>query len=313
MLRALVFALLSGCATSPHSVAEHRSSLATSSVDVGALAYVDAGPKDGEVIVLVHGIPTSSYLYRNIIPTLVAKGYRVVAPDLVGFGASVKPEGEEAYDFKKQSRRLFTLLDALGIRRFSLVVHDLGGFVAFESLDTDATRIERLLVLDTTAYLDGFSPPSEMRALGGWRGGIMSAMMSGSLLGRQLTGSFIRDHVAYPERIDDAAIDNYWWPIHEGTTMPMRAVARSFDAIMAEFPRYQAALRKFEGPAMLLWGKKDEVLDFAKISRQFARDLRISPEHVRGIDDAGHFLQEDHPEIVAHTIVELMSLAPHGS
>lgn len=313
LLVMMMTASLSGCASLPSSVAEYRSHLAAIRVDAGTMAYVDAGPKEGEVIVLMHGLPTSSYLYRNIIPALTASGYRVIAPDFVGFGASAKPEDESAYDFKKQAQRLFALLDALGIRRFNLVVHDLGGLVAFEMLDGNASRVERLLVLNTTAYRDGFSPPSQMRMLGGWMGGIMSGMMSGSLMGRGLTGSFIRDNLAHPERLDETAVDNYWWPVHEGATVPMRAIAKRFDALMAEFPRYQAALRRFEGPSMLLWGRKDNVLDFSRISGQFARDLRIPPERVRGIDDAHHFLQEDHPEIVARTILELMSLAPRAS
>lgn len=294
-----------GCASVPASVAAHRRYLHSVALADGTLSYIDAGPKDGPVIVLAHGLPTSSYLYRKIIPAVAAYGYRVVAPDLFGFGASTKPSHEAAYDLKAQGRRLLALLEHLEIPRFSLVIHDLGGLVSFELLDL---AVERILVLNTTAYPDAFSPPPQMRQLGGALGGLMSSMMRGRLLGKVLTRKFVRDNMAHPDRLDAEAVENYWWPLHEGATVPMRAIAKRFDAIVGQFGRYQAALRRFAGPASLLWGKRDRVLPFEKNSRQFARDLRIPPERVRGVDDAGHFIPEDHPQVVTEAIVELMSL-----
>ena len=87
----------------------------------------------------------------------------------------------------------------------------------------------------------------------------------------------------------------------------MRAVAGSFDRIVAEFPRYQEALRRFEGPA---GGEGDRVLPYEKVGVRFARDLRIPPERVRTVKGAKHFLQEDDPRAVAEAIVDLMQARP---
>ncbi len=300
--------LMSGCASMPGAVREHRSHLSYAPLPDGeTMAYLDAGPRDGEVVVLTHGLPTSSYLYRKVVPLLTARGFRVIAPDFVGFGASSKPEEAAAYAIPLQADRLLALLGGLGVRRFTLVVHDLGGLVAFEVLDKAPERIERLLVLDTTAYRDGFEPPREMRMLGGWMGGMMAWSMESAALGPALTRSFLRDHVG-GGAVEDGAVQVTWWSLHEGSAVPMRAVARSFDAIMASFPRYQDALRRFRGPAALLWGKEDRVLPFATLADRFAADLRIPPERVHAVEGARHFLQEDHPEAVADAVARLMAV-----
>lgn len=302
-------AAAAGCgAAMPASVTAWRAGLASAAVPDGSrVTYVDAGPRDGEVIVLLHGLPTSSYLYHQIIPALTARGYRVIAPDLVGFGGSSKPEAQVAYEFGRQADRLLALFDQLHVARFNLVVHDLGGLVAWEMLDRQPARPLRMLVMNTTAY-PGFEPPAQMRMLAGPLGGVMSAMMGGGPLGRSLTGTFITDNTASPDHVDDATVDSFWWSLHEGTTTPMRAMAQGFGRVLAELPRYQAALRRFAGPAMVLWGARDRILGFAAMAPKFAADLRIPAERVRAIDDAGHFLMLDHPERVSAAILELAAL-----
>ncbi len=309
LLGLFLSSLSTACASVPASVTAWRGGLShTTAADGQRLAYLDAGPKDGPPILLTHGLPTSSYLYRNVIPLLTARGFRVIAPDFVGFGDSSKPEDASEYAFQKQARRLLGLLDELKVERFALVVHDLGGLVSWEMLELASNRVDRLMVLDTTAYGDSFTPPSEMRQLGGWMGGMMSSTMSGSLFGPRLTRSFLGSNMGRPEKLDAAAVDNYWWPLHEGATLPMRSVAQNFDRIVAEFPRYQATLQRFRGPSSLLWGKHDAALSFEKNSAHFAQDLRIPPERVRSLEDGSHFIPEDHPKEVAEAILELMAL-----
>ncbi|MDP1923016.1 MAG: alpha/beta fold hydrolase [Myxococcales bacterium] len=307
-LLAFTLAVLTSCATIPPTVSQHRSHLKQLEDDGLTMAYLDEGPREAEAIVLLHGLPTSSYLYRDIVPVLTAAGYRVIAPDLIGFGASSKPTDASAFALEAQARRVTALLEVLHVTSFTLVVHDLGGPIGWELLDDHPERVARLMVLNTTAY-EPFNPPSEMKMLGGAMGEMMSGMMAGSAFGPGAVASFVRSFTATPGAITDDEAKAYWWPLHEGGTEPMVWMAQRFDTFKARFPRYQQALRKFTGPASLVWGAHDPVLSFDALSPQFAKDLRIPPERVRKLADASHFVQEDAADQVSAAIVELMHLA----
>jgi len=298
--------LLFGCASIPDNVDVYRKTLDYAKVDEYKLAYVDRGPKDGPVILLLHGIPTSSYLYRNVIDSLVAKGNRVIAPDFLGFGASDKPMDPAQYDMAAQARRTLTLMDQLKVSKANLVVHDMGGPVGWEMLGMQPGRFERVLVMNTTAYSEGFEPPFEMKMLGGMFGGMMASMMESSAVGPMMTRTFIKDFMAQPQQLSDADADQYWWPLHEGATRPMRHIAGNFDGIMAQFPRYQGYLKAFDGPVFLLWGTQDKVLRYDRIGSQFQRDMRIAPSQTRALAAASHFVQEDAPQAVAEMILQMV-------
>ena len=303
----LLFVVLTSCATVPTAVSDHRRRLHTMPDDDVSLAYLDEGPRDGAAIMLLHGLPTSSFLYRDIVPKLTAAGHRVIAPDLIGFGASSKPTDEAAYALEAQARRVLALADALHIDSFALVVHDLGGPVGWEVLGAQPMRVTRLMVLNTTAY-EPFNPPSEMNMLGGAMGGTMAGMMAGEVFGPGAVAKFVRGFTANPEAITDDEAKAYWWPLHEGGTAPMLWMARRFNSFKARFPRYQTSLRRFAGPASLLWGARDPVLSFDQLAPQFARDLRLPPERVKQLTNASHFLQEDAPQEVSAAILELMAV-----
>ena len=303
--------LLVACAAHrPASVDAWRQGLATTNTaDGDRLAYLDRGPRDGEVILLLHGLPTSSQMYARVADALAAAGYRVVAPDLLGFGASSKPSDLAAYRFDRQAERVRALLDELEVATVTLVVHDLGGLVGWELLDRAPTRIARLLVLNTTAY-DGFRPPFEMRMLAGPLGGVMASMMAGPTMGPGQTATFLKGNTGDPAHVDAATVDGVWWSLHEGTTRPMRAMARSFAAIGAEFPRYQAALRRFSGPARVLWGGRDRVLRGEVLVPRFLADLGLPASAARIVPDAGHFIVLDDPVAVTEAILALVHEAP---
>jgi len=142
----------------PQSIAQHRSRLQSFGPLDQRLAYVDEGPRDGKPMVLLHGMPTSSWLYRNIIPVLANQGLRVIAPDMLGFGASSKPADLSQYAFGLQAERLVALMRALGIPRWTQVVHDLGGPWTWELADRHPETLNGLVIMNTTAYREGFAP-----------------------------------------------------------------------------------------------------------------------------------------------------------
>ncbi len=287
------------------TLAEHRARLKRLAVDGGDLAYVDAGPSDGETILLLHGVPTSSWLYRRVIPLLAVGGCRVIAPDLLGWGASDKPVSLEGYTVDRQAGRIATLLEALGIGAATFVVHDLGGPWTWQLARSRGDYIKRLVVLNTTAYRDGLNPPGQIKLLGGPLGPAMLALMRSRLAGRKLIGDFIRRFVGHPERISADAVEGYWRPLQEGTQAFLQ-MARSFDDFYASLAGWAAVLERLHVPAMVVWGAQDPVLDGQKLPGQFARSLRIPPDRIHIFPDAGHYIQEDRPEELARLVLEFV-------
>src|SRR5271157_1586819 len=111
--------------------------------------YLDEGPRDAPVALCLHGEPTWAYLYRKMIPAFVAAGLRAVAPDFFGFGRSDKPEEEAVYTFMFHRDSIVALINALGLRRMTLVCQDWGGLIGLTLPMDMPARFERLLVMNT--------------------------------------------------------------------------------------------------------------------------------------------------------------------
>jgi haloalkane dehalogenase len=292
-------------ATSASTVSAHRARQHRLAVDGGDLAYLDLGPRDGQPVVLVHGMPTSSWLYRRVADRLAASGLRVIAPDLLGFGASDKPAGHDTYASARQAERIVTLLDRLDVVEATFVVHDLGGPWTFEVAERHPDRIAGLVVLNTSAYADLMTPPREARMVGGPLGPAILAMM-GSRLGRPLIRRFFTGFTHTGRALSHTATDGHWQPLHEGGTRAFRAFAVGLDDSMAQFPRHSAALRALDVPAAIVWGTADPVLRHDLLIPRFVEDLRIAADDVHLLDEASHFLQEDRPDDVADLIAEFV-------
>ncbi len=292
-------------ADAPRTIAEHRAHQKRLAVDGGEIAYVESGPLDGKPILLLHGVPTSSWLYRKVIPLLAARGFHVIAPDLLGWGASDKPKDLGKYAFERQASRIRELLQALGVKQATFVVHDLGGPWTWEIAKQWPELIERLVVCNTTAFPDGVTPPKEIKMVGGRMGSVMLAVMRSRLAGRKMVGNFIKQFVGHPERIDSDIVDGYWTSIHEGTPA-FQEMARSFSDFFSRMPSWRSALEQLDIPAIVIWGKQDRVLNVEKLTTQFAQTLRIPVERVHVFEDSGHYLQEDRPEDLSRLIVEFV-------
>lgn len=118
-------------------------------VDVGdgvRVHYVDEGPKDGPAMLLLHGEPTWSFLYRKMIPVFVAAGVRAVAPDLVGFGKSDKPTRQEDYTYARHVAWMRSLLEALDLRGLTLFGQDWGSLIGLRLAAENDARFDRIVI-----------------------------------------------------------------------------------------------------------------------------------------------------------------------
>jgi len=269
--------------------------------------YIDEGA--GDPVVLLHGNPTWGFLYREFIPPLVQAGYRVIVPDMIGFGLSEKPACEYAHSLDGHAANLIALVRQLDLARVTLVCHDWGGPTGFACALTEPQRMRALVIMSTWAWPD---PPAEFHTrIFPWR--TMHAPLVGPyLLGRHnaLAGRGVylsvvdrerfrqRAQAAYEAVLPDAAsrLLTWTWP----RWIPLDASARG----RARFEWLQAGLAKCQLPALIVWGREDEVFDAATFATRFKALL----PHAEGpcLVTGRHFLQEDSGPEIATRIVEFL-------
>jgi haloalkane dehalogenase len=262
------------------------------------LAHLDEG--HGPPVVLFHGEPTWSFLWRKVIPPLVEAGYRTIAPDLPGFGRSDKPVEQDWYSYDRHTGVLAGLLEELDIRDATAVVHDWGGPIGLRLAVEAPERFARIVVLDTGLFT-GHQPMSE-----NWHAFRDFVERTDDLP----VGLLVRRacHTDPGEEV----IAAYEAPFPNAAS---KAGARAFPLILPltpEMPGAQAgqrvldALRQDARPKLFLWADSDPVLPLS-VGERFAATLGGAVEVV---EQAGHFLQEDAGERIGQRIVEW--LGPQG-
>ncbi len=290
----------------PATIEEHRAAMKELPLpDWGTLRYLDEGPRSGSVILLVHGVPTSSWVYRHVITRLVARGHRVIAPDLIGFGASDKPRDTRLLTPVRQAERLLVLMDHLGIDRWTHVCHDAGGPWSFELLERAPDRVERLVLLNTIIYKSGFHPPAHMR-----KDGTMSRMLQKALrseiVGPMWTKTLIGAGLRRRSLLTDEMVRGYNISMGEGTANAVVHFMTSLHRIERALPRFQRTLKAFEGPVLVVWGGRDKVLRGREQIPKLARELDIPNRDIHLLLRAKHFIQEEAPGTVVRYIDEFV-------
>ena len=251
--------------------------------------YLDEGPRGARLLFALHGEPTWSYLYRRMIPQFLAAGYRVVAPDFIGFGRSDKPDEEVFYTFDMHRAFLLDLVERLNLRRISLAVQDWGGLLGLTLPMAAPERYERLLVMNT-ALGTGDVPLSE--GLVAWRAYVAKTpdLDCAKLLARACPHLTPAEAQAYEAPFPDARY---------------KAGVRRFPALVPDAPDAPGAAlsrqardwwrNSWQGDAVMAIGAKDPVLGppVMHALRKLIRGCREPYVHAEG----GHFLQEWGEEI----------------
>jgi len=272
--------------------------------------YLDEGPRDGEVVVMLHGNPSWSYYWRHLVLALRGR-YRCIVPDHIGMGRSDKP-GDARYAYTLQSRveDVGTLLEHLGIRdNVTLAVHDWGGMIGFGWALSHAASIKRLVITNTAA----FPLPAAKRMPWQLRLGRDSAL--GALLIRganAFAAGAARQGVVQPMRPDVRAAycapyDN--WAHRIATLRFVQDIPLSpGDRAWALVEAAGKALPQFaDRPALLGWGLQDFVFD-----RHFLDVFRsaLPQAEVHAWEDAGHYVLEDKGHELVPLIVEFLRRHP---
>jgi len=265
------------------------------------LHYLDEGPRDGRVVVCLHGEPSWCYLYRRMIPVLVAAGLRVVAPDLAGFGRSDKPVKRTDYTYARHVEWMrAALFDRLDLRDATLVCQDWGGLIGLRLVGEHPGRFARVVAANTFLPT-GATPPG--KAFLDWQR--FSQEVDDFAVGF-IVGS------GCATKLSDAVTAAYDAPFPDDT---YKSGARQFPMLVPTSPDDPAAaanhaawetLRAWTKPFLTAFSDKDPITRGGDAA--FRRDVPgCAGQPHTTIEGGGHFLQEDKGPELAHVIVGWMS------
>ena len=275
-----------------------------------AMSYLDEGPRDGDVVVMLHGNPSWSYYWRNVVSGLSDR-YRCIVPDHVGMGLSDKP-GDDRYEYTLQSRvdDVATLLEHLGITGpITLAVHDWGGMIGFGWALSHAAQVKRLVITNTAAFPLPASKPMPWQIAFGreWKFGALvirafNAFSSGA--------SFVGVEKKMPRAGRRAYVAPYdSWATRISTVRFMQDIP--LGPRDKAWPLLEAAGKRLpefaDRPAFIGWGLKDFVFD-----RHFLDGFRkaLPKAEMHAFEDAGHYVLEDKAEVLVPAIRAFLDANP---
>jgi len=268
------------------------------------LHVVEAG--SGPLVILLHGFPEYWRSWRHQIPTLVAAGFRVMAPDMRGYNLSAKPRGVKSYSIDLLSADVAALIGEAGVEKAIVAGHDWGGVVAWDVAMRYPDRVEKLIVLNAphpaimaremkkplqlwrSWYVFFFQLPWLPEML--WRSGQFAALRSVLRLEPVRRNAFNRrDVLGYIEA--------------QAQPGALTATINYYRAAMRRAPGVLRRVRRIRIPTLLIWGERDRYLNpgFTHGLEKWVPDL-----HIERIDDASHFVQNDAPEQVNKLILEFL-------
>ena len=246
------------------------------------VAFVDEGPRDAPVALCLHGNPSWSYLYRHMIPVFLATGLRVVAPDLLGFGRSDKPEAREWHTFERHRDLLLRLVERLDLRDVMLVCQDWGGLLGLTMPLSEPARYTRLLVMNT-----GLGTGQVTEGFRQWRAysNANPDLPIGKIIARGKSDMSAPEVAAYDAPFPDATFkagpQAFPDMVPDGADSPGAALSRDAAAFWRE---------RWTGESFMAVGMRDPVLGPPAMQALHAH-IRNCPPPLE-VAEGGHFLQE---------------------
>ena len=283
--------------------------------------FVDEGPKDGPVMLLLHGMPTWAFLYRDMIPNLVAAGYRCIAPDHMGFGRSDKPTDIHWYTIARHTEILTSLIIELDLQHITLVCQDWGGPIGLAQASMIPERFDHLVIMNTWLHHPEYEYSDAIRSWNGnWHeGGTFHRPEPDLGLLLVLSSGLAGPEVVFPALTEgkNPSLTGKALAMYEGFSAPYRGLPDEGYNGMRRFPLsipldsfdngnaaaqtlHYRTLLKWEKGVHFIWGCADNVFTEAW-GRKWADQMKARFD---GIQDAGHFPQNTHGQQVVQLILD---------
>ncbi|MEV4187633.1 alpha/beta hydrolase [Streptosporangium canum] len=266
--------------------------------------YREAGDPAKPTLVLLHGFPTSSAMFRNLLRDL-ADSYHLVAPDHIGFGQSAMPPvGDFPYSFEKLTEITVGLLDALGVGRFALYIQDYGAPIGLRIAGREPERVTAIISQSGNAYLEGFTPFWKVLFAHAKDRAANEAEVR-TLLEAEAT-RWQYTHGVPADRLDRLTPDT--WTLDQayldrpGNKEIQLQLFWDYQFNLDGYPGFQEYFRTHRPPVLVAWGKNDEIFG-ADGARAYSRDLPDAEIHLL---DAGHFALETHGAEIAALIRDFL-------
>ena len=270
--------------------------------------YREAGPRDAPAILLLHGFPSSSHMFRDLLP-LLAKGYRVVAPDYPGFGHSSAPSPSEfTYSFDGLAEVIDGFAEQVGLTRYALYIQDYGGPIGFRLALKHPERIRALIIQNAVASEGAWSADVRRDMEPFWRNWTPETekpfrdLLSADVTKFQYTHGATRLERLSPDawRHDQAGLDR------PGNQDIQLRLLHNYQSNFAAYPAWQAYLARHQPPALIVWGKNDPFFMLAGVD-YLKEQLPAAEVH---LFDAGHFALETHSGEIAERVDAFMQRLP---
>jgi pimeloyl-ACP methyl ester carboxylesterase len=272
-------------------------------IDGKTIFYREAGPASAPAILLLHGFPTSSHMFRNLIPAL-ADSYHVVAPDLPGFGFSDSPEREKfPYTFENLARVMDAFIHAIGLNRFAMYIFDYGAPVGLRLALAHPERITAIISQNGNAYEQGLSE--------GWNP-IQKYWKEPTLQNRAALRDFLKPATTKWQYLHGVRDESQVAP--ESYTLDSALLERpgndeiqldlflDYASNVALYPRFQEYFRTKQPPLLAVWGKNDPFF-LPPGAEAFKRDNPNAEIHFY---DTGHFALETHAREIAAAVRDFL-------
>jgi pimeloyl-ACP methyl ester carboxylesterase len=268
--------------------------------------YREAGPKDAPILLLLHGFPTSSQMFRNLIPALADK-YHVVAPDYPGFGHSSMPSHDKfAYTFDNLAKVIDEFTEKLGLKRYAIYVQDYGAPIGYRLATMHPERITAIVVQNGNAYEEGLNNDFWKPLKAYWSAPNDSEKRNAlrKFLSYDATKWQYTEGVKDVEFVspDGAAHDQFLLD-RPGNDEIQLDLFLSYGSNPPLYPSWHEYFRKYQPPMLIVWGKNDEIFPAAG-GEPYKRDLKTPDYHLL---DAGHFALETNGDEIAKLMREFLA------